>query len=350
MAKRRRLTPANPAFLGGDPARAAAAPMRAPIAEVARETSAIAAAEELARTLSEAREEGRMVVRVPLEAVQLDYLVRDRVVADDEDMLALERSIMARGQQTPVELVDLGDGRYGLISGWRRMKALAALYARTGEDRFAQVQGLVRHPVERADAYVAMVEENEIRVGLSYFERARIVTKAVEQGVFDSDRTALQTLFEAASRGKRSKIGSFLPLVRAFDGVLRFPHGLSERQGLALSRALAEDAGLADRVQAALRDAAPDTPEAETAALDNALRDDAKRKLPAPAPEPGTRPAPGLNAELAAERGSGSPERRIVNVITGIALHEDAEGRLVLEGNRVDAALKVRLVAWLRAQ
>ncbi|SDY83621.1 ParB/RepB/Spo0J family partition protein [Citreimonas salinaria] len=341
MAKRRRLTPANPAFLGGDPARTPT-PMRAPIAEVARETSATAAVEEMARTLSEAREEGRMVVRVPLGAVQLDHLVRDRVVADDEDMAALERSIAARGQQTPVELADLGAGRYGLISGWRRIKALAALHARTGEERFAQVLGLIRRPAERADAYVAMVEENEIRVGLSYFERARIVAKAVEQGVFDSDREGLQTLFDAASRAKRSKIGSFLPLVRAFDGVLRFPHALSERQGLALSRALAEDDGLADRVRDALRTAAPDTPEAETAVLDNALRAASAapaskaaakvERTPEPVPEPAATP------------------RRAINVVTGIALHEDSEGRLVLEGNRVDATLKARLVAWLRGQ
>jgi hypothetical protein len=39
-----------------------------------------------------------------------------------------------------------------------------------------------------------------------------------------------------------------------------------------------------------------------------------------------------------------------VQVVTGIALTEDRDGRLVLEGNRVDAALKARLIEWLRAQ
>jgi len=333
MAKRKRLTPANPAFLGAEST--TPAPMRAPIADVARETSATAAAEELARTLTEAREEGRMVVRVPLASVQLDHLVRDRVVADDEDMATLKASIAARGQQTPVELVDLGDGRHGLISGWRRMKALAALHAETGEDRFAQVAGLFRRPAERADAYLAMVEENEIRVGLSYFERARIVAKAVEQGVFDSDRAALQALFAAASRAKRSKIGSFLPLVRAFDGALRFPHALSERQGLALSRALAEDTGLADRVLHALAAAARETPEAETAAIEAAM-----------APLAGER-ARGA-AKPAPPETPGAAKPRAINVVTGIRLSEDARGRIVLEGARVDAALKDRLVAWLR--
>ncbi len=340
MAKRKRLTPANPAFLGAEPA--TPAPMRAPIADVARETSATAAAEELARTLTEAREEGRMVVRVPLASVQLDHLVRDRVVDDDEDMATLKASIAARGQQTPVELVDLGGGRHGLISGWRRMKALAALHAETGEERFAHVLGLFRRPAERADAYLAMVEENEIRVGLSYFERARIVAKSVEQGVFDSDRAALQALFAAASRAKRSKIGSFLSLVRAFDGALRFPHGLSERQGLALSRALAGDDALADRVLTALRDAAPDSPEAETAVLDKTL-------CPEPSETGGVSGRAHLRSEPAAQDPA-PPARCRIDVAAGITLHEDEVGRLVLEGNRVDAALKDRLVAWLRVQ
>ena len=50
-----------------------------------------------------------------------------------------------------------------------------------------------------------MVEENEIRVGLSYYERARIVAKAVAQGVFETEKQALQRLFHTASRPKRSK-------------------------------------------------------------------------------------------------------------------------------------------------
>ena len=52
---------------------------------------------------------------------------------------------------------------YGLISGWRRLTALQALHAETGEARFATVQALVRRPETAADAYVTMVEENEIR-------------------------------------------------------------------------------------------------------------------------------------------------------------------------------------------
>ena len=108
---------------------------------------------------------------------------------------------------------------YGLISGWRRLEALKALHAETGEPRFATVQALVRRPETAADAYVAMVEENEIRVGLSQYERARVAARATERGVFPSEKAALLALFATASRPKRSRIRAFLELYHALDGV-----------------------------------------------------------------------------------------------------------------------------------
>jgi hypothetical protein len=335
MAKRKRLSP--DILTGGPPA-----PLRAPIAQVARDAANLAAAEELAQELSSARDEGRMVIRVPLEAVQLDHLVRDRVVLEDDEMEALMASLRARGQQTPVELEALADGRFGLISGWRRMKALAALARETGDARFGSVLGLVRKPAERADAYLAMVEENEIRVGLSYAERAGIVAKSVDQGIFDTDRAALQALFAAASRAKRSKIGGFLPVVRQLGAALAFPAALGERLGLTLGRALEADPGLGARIAAALMQARPQTAAEETALLERMLTP-APAAVPAPPPPADAAPAP-------AETPAAPALPRPVSVVTGIQLSEDARGRLILEGNRVDAALKARLIDWLRGR
>ena len=76
------------------------------------------------------RAEGRLVQSLALEAVVADHLVRDRLAAEDEAMATLKASIAARGQQTPIEVVDLGQGRYGLVSGWRRLAALHALRER----------------------------------------------------------------------------------------------------------------------------------------------------------------------------------------------------------------------------
>lgn len=333
MAKRKRLTPASPAFLETAPEikSALGSPLQAaPIAHVARDASASAMAEELAQTLADARAQGRMVISVPLDDLVLDHLVRDRVATQDDDMQSLIASLRARGQQTPVEVQALDGARYGLISGWRRCMALRALHDETGEARFGEVLCLVRQPAEHADAYVAMVEENEIRAGLSYFERARIVAKSVEQGVFDSDRSALRALFQSASRAKRSKIGSFLTVVRALDGALRFPQALGERQGLQLARRLAEDTGFANQLRLELAQAQATAPDAENAVLARVLSTGAAAQ-PARAPSAAPSPAPKVG------------ER----VVGGVHMtYED--GRLVLEGRAVTDALRSRLVTWLR--
>jgi ParB-like chromosome segregation protein Spo0J len=273
MAKRKRLTPPNPTYLDTPPLETKsmfASPRSAPIADVARDASSTAALNELSDSLARAREEGRMVVDLPLDQVVVDHLVRDRLVVDETEMQTLKTSLRRRGQQTPIEVMQLGDGRYGLISGWRRCRALAEIAEEDGRYD-PTVLALLRRPEEASDAYLAMVEENEIRVDLSYFERARIVVKAVDEGVYGTERTALQMLFHSASRAKRSKIGSFLPVVRALDGALRFPQALSERLGLSLSQTLNDDPGFGDRLTARLAAAEIDSPETETALLTKTL-------------------------------------------------------------------------------
>lgn len=330
MAKRRRLTPANPLYLDSD---LPEAPVRAaPIAEVAREAAASAALDELSETLARARAEGRMVLALPLAQVQADYLVRDRVAVEDEEMAALTASIRARGQQAPIEVTQLGEGRYGLISGWRRCQALERLHAETGEERFATVLALLRRPAESSDAYQAMVEENELRVGLSYYERARIVAKAVEQGVYDDAQAALRGLFAAASRPKRSKIGSFTAIVAALDDVLRFPQAIAERQGLALAQVLSRAPEAAQALRQALHKADPATQEAEQAALARALS--------------------GLEKALngGSEPKRTAPKTHKAEVAPGITLKTHSDGRVTLGGDGLTEALRDALVAWLRAQ
>ncbi|SNR72322.1 ParB/RepB/Spo0J family partition protein [Puniceibacterium sediminis] len=354
MAKRKRLTPANPTYLDDTPTEPTGIFARAaPIADVARAASSTAAFEEMADTLTRARTEGRMVLELPLDAVDVGYLVRDRIVVEDAEMESLRASVLARGQQTPIEVADLGGGRYGLISGWRRCQALRQLAEQTNDARFTQVLALLRRPDQASDAYLAMVEENEIRVGLSYYERARIVLKAVEQGVFDTQKAALQQLFHAASRAKRSKIGSFLGIVQALDGSLRFPQALAERTGLTLSHALEDDAGLAGRLRNALDAAAPDTPEAEQAVVQSIL-------TPQPAPEGGgTSPAPVVAAPAVstlpgvpqniAPKG-GRPQNEVEEVAPDLWLRQHGNGALTLSGAALTEDLRHALTQWLRRQ
>ena len=156
MAKRRRLTPAQSDYLGsagpletkawGAPSRPgleASALAPPPIAQVAGETSAVAALAEVSGALAGARAEGRLVQRLPLDAVEIDYLVRDRLGIDVEEMAALVESIRLHGQRTPIEVTEIApgsvsgnvSGRFGLISGWRRLTALRQLADETGEAR-----------------------------------------------------------------------------------------------------------------------------------------------------------------------------------------------------------------------
>lgn len=381
MAKRKRLTPAQPGFLETRPAAAlpsgvdgqhapspapnappAPAPVP-PIAQVARDSAASAALAEVSAELASARAEGRLIQAIPLDHVARDHLVRDRLVVDPDEMAALKDSLRARGQQTPVEVVDLGSGTYGLLSGWRRVTALGELHAETGEARFATVQALLRTPETAEAAYTAMVEENEIRVALSPYERARIVAQSVEQGVFPSRKQALQTLFSAASRAKRSKIGSFLPVVEALDGVLRFPGALTERLGLRLSKALSEAPEFGRVLRVRLRKAEGITePGDEIAWLEAALLEATGAKA-----QPSAEIAPKGAASKPAKPGVApaavpiSPpvhpaEARAKDareVIQGVYLQEQGgapHSTLTLSGPQVTAAFRKRLVAWLQEQ
>lgn len=241
---------------------------RAPIADVAGQASVNAALEKVASELTSARTEGRLVQKLPLSAINGVHMTRDRVVIDADEMESLQASLAARGQQTPIEVVETAPGRYGLISGWRRLSALRTLEDRGG---VSTVLALVRAPQEASDAYTAMVEENEIRVGLTYFERANIVLKSIEEGVFRSEKEALNSLFASASRAKRSKIKSFLPVVETIGGWIQYPGALTERLGLALSARITEDPAWGARLYDRLRKANVDSVEEETALLQKAL-------------------------------------------------------------------------------
>ncbi|SFO34208.1 ParB/RepB/Spo0J family partition protein [Roseovarius lutimaris] len=337
MAKRKRLTPPDPVHLQQGTAPDAGGLLdssvrSAPIADVARDASQAAFAGEMAETLTRARESGRMVLELTLDQIQLDYLVRDRLAMEDGELSALMASLRQRGQQTPIEVAEIAPGRYGLISGWRRCQALKRLQAETGEAAFQTVLALQRNPAQASEAYLAMVEENEIRVGLSYYERARIAAKAVEQGVFKTERAALRHLYHAASRTKRSKIGSFLTIVHALDGALQFPEALPERAGLRLVRALDEDKGLAIRLRDRLEKARPETAEAEQACLMAELAaQSAKEGKPLSSAPSVTKPA------LAPKEALGD----------GLWLRENDDGSLTLGGPALTAAARAQLRRWL---
>ena len=337
MAKRRRLP--MPGATNLDSGATSVSPEVAipPIASVVGEGSAQAALVDLAEEMSAARAAGRMVLSVPLSAIEEQYLVRDRLGVSAEEMDSLVASLRARGQQTPIDVKDLGGGSYGLISGWRRMKALRRLWEETKEPRFAEVLCLVRQPDNSADAYVAMIEENEIRAGLSYYERAMVALRAAEAGAFPTARKAVSGLFASASRSKQSKIGSFLRICETLDPVLRHPKDMPERLGLALSRGLSDDPSLVTRAEQALRREKPATAAAEQRVLFSLLKNDtAKDQSP-------TQPTSKTVAALGLTGPSSGPDQITI---------AESGAQLILSGPGVTSAFRRDLTDWLekRAQ
>ncbi len=293
MAKRKRLGPVDPALLS----RAPETKSMPPIAQVAGEASAGAALQSLADQVQEARATGRLVIEVPLDQIRADHYTRDRAALDGEGFEALKASLRASGQRMAIDLVETPDGPcpYGLLSGWRRLAALRALHEETSEPRFGVVRALIRRPADGPEAYLAMVEENEIRLDLSHYERARIALLAAREGVFDSFEAAVDLLFANGSRAKRSKIRSFGALVPALDGHMAHPQMIGERLGLRLAGALESGAVSAAGLAGALKGAEGSV--AELAALEGALSAALPPKAPAPAPT-ALRPGVALSTRL----------------------------------------------------
>jgi len=356
MAKRKRLTPAQPTYLeGGTPNPRApetkAMPLSsAPIAQVAGEAAATAALAEVAQELQNARTQGRMIELLPLESIDERHLVRDRLEQNEEEMAALVDSLRARGQQMPIEVVALPsstDGRsYGLISGWRRLTALRRLYRETGDAKFANVRAMIISPDTAQDAYVAMVEENEIRVNLSHYERARIAVRAMKEGVYPTQKAALQGLFGNATRSKRSKIGTFIQLVEAFDEDLYFPASISEKLGLALVREMGRDAGFADALKVRLKNSPRDSAEAEIRVLSDMLAERRVSPAPSDAAEAPVQIKPRSSGTISPKN-----ERIISRVADGMEMvFIPDQGRIELRGRAISEQFAEELKNWLRAQ
>ncbi len=326
MAKRKRLSPALlAADIGGETGsdRPLETHSRPPIAQVAGETAEHAAFAEVTRMLTEAREEGRLIQRLPLEQIETEHLVRDRMAFDADEMAALVASLRARGQQVPIEVVarETKDGRngYGLVSGLRRVMALREIGA-------AEVLALVRRPETSSEAYLAMVEENEIRAGISFYERARLAAEAAKLGIYPDPSAAIAALFSSASPAKRSKIGSFVRVHEALGDALRYPAAIPERLGLALAAALDRDGQAAARLAQALEEAMPTDSGAERAVLEKTLSE---------GPKTGSKPQNRFETPR--------------EIVKGVKL-EARRGRVVLSGAGVTEALSRDLEDWLAAR
>lgn len=329
----------------------------APIAQVAGEAAQALdpadpeARAEAARTradaeaLRTARSDGRLMLEVPLTLIHAEEMVRDRMNVDESELDELRDSILKNGQRLPVELFELTEPRengaiYGLLSGYRRFLAIRQLHD-FGLEKFATIRAVIREPGSIARAFQDMVEENEIRTGLSHFERGRIAVIAVDQGGFRSVEEAVDYLFASASKSKRSKVRSFALIHEELGDLLRFPRELAERSGLRLAAALREGQG------GALREALATQPP-QTAAQEWALMEPF---IVAAEARPGDR-SRGGRPRTGAASDAMVPDTRPRALGRDLAIRADRDGQgymIRFEGRRADAGLVEAAIRLLEA-
>lgn len=191
------------------------------------------------------------VRRIPLDRIDPHALRRDRVHIDEPAMEELTGSIRGGGLRMPVELFPLPKrGRYGLISGFRRLQAFRRLLDETGEPAFAAIPAMVREVTEGRALLAAMIEENEVRAPLSPWEQEAALLSAVEQGFYDCLEDAAKGLHPHASRRKQGRLLKIARAVEALGPKMKQPHTLSLRKCLRLADAV--EAGFGEVIGVAL--------------------------------------------------------------------------------------------------
>ena len=199
---------------------------------------------------------GLVIEMVPLDAIEMVKLVRDRKQGQDEELGELKASIRELGLSNPIRLEAREDGRFELIQGYRRLSAYRELLAETGD---AAAWGAIPAAVTAAGdgieaLYRRMVDENLIRKDISFAEMAALAIDYAgdaETAVDDADK-AVALLFKSAGYQKRSYIRAFIPLVQEVGADLRFVEQIPRALGLALAKRIAEGEPVGAEVRAGL--------------------------------------------------------------------------------------------------
>ena len=223
--------------------------------------------------------QGRVIDLIGLDQIDENALVRDRTILDAGELAELKNSISGHGLRLPVEVFRAdGDKPFGLISGYRRMHAVRELYALTGDAKYQTIKAIIRDPDDLGGTITAMVEENEIRASLSHYERGRIAVIAAQRGVFSTAEEAVNQLFNAGSKAKRSKIRSFSLIFEELGDMLEFPEDLREKDGLRIATALR--AGAEARFREVLAHVQPSSPAEELISLEAVVQEYEADALP----------------------------------------------------------------------
>lgn len=209
---------------------------------------------------------------IPTDAVKIDKLTRDRSMGVDPELEELKTSIQSVGLSNPIRVEQTEDG-YELIQGYRRLSAFRELAKETGDPRYSRIPAaLVPRGEPLVNLYRKMVDENMVRKDVSFGELAQLALSYSQDEGIDI-RDAVRALYASALKQKRSYIMSFTIMLSRVGDAIRFPEALPRKLGLDLAKALEGSVELAGTVIARLRDARPQTPEAEIQLLRVILQD-----------------------------------------------------------------------------
>ena len=189
---------------------------------------------------------GLVVDMIPLDQVHAGKLIRDRSRRLDADLGELKASIRAVGLSNPIRVEHVGEGRYELVQGWRRLSAYRELLAETGDEAFARIPaGLMARGETLDSLYRRMVDENMVRKDISFAEMAQLARAYAEDeatGCRDLDE-AVNRLFATANPQKRSYVRRFAFLMAALEKVLAHPEAIPRALGLTLANRIEAEPG-----------------------------------------------------------------------------------------------------------
>ena len=181
------------------------------------------------------------ILHIPLSAIAMDALPRDRATLDEAALAELQASVNKDGLRQPIEVWQLttpADGHsYGLISGLRRLTVHHNLN-RLRPTAFTTIPAFLRNPTSISDAMAAMVAENEIRSDLSPWDKGRMLVQSVEEGIFDTIEAAANALHPTLTRQRRFVLRTYASVVDELQGQIATPERLNHSQLTRLASAL----------------------------------------------------------------------------------------------------------------
>ncbi|MEI4473774.1 ParB/RepB/Spo0J family partition protein [Frigidibacter sp. MR17.24] len=198
---------------------------------------------------------GLVVDSLPVDAIRIGKLTRDRAANRDPELDELKESIRAIGLSNPIRVEEDGEGGFELIQGFRRLSAYRELFAETGDEHFAFIPaGLVARGQTLEALYRRMVDENLVRRDISFAEMAQLARSYLadpQTEARDID-AAIATLYSSAGRQKRIYIRNFATLLDRIGAHVAHPHAIPRALGLSLLKRLEREPGATSALSRAL--------------------------------------------------------------------------------------------------